>query len=97
MSLDPSKVGEGKLLGKARPCVRCSTAGVVTAFDERRQAATFEVSVRACHRSHRLMHQQIDFPTEDTTFNCHVLTVAAGLMRSVFLKLAVPPGSTCPS
>jgi 5-methyltetrahydrofolate--homocysteine methyltransferase len=54
-------------------------AGVVMAFDEKGQAATFEDKVRICQRSYRVLREKLDFPPEDIIFDCNVLTIATGL------------------
>nr|UKS50369.1 B12-dependent methionine synthase [Alexandrium pacificum] len=73
------KVGEAEFLRQARLCQRFGAAGVLMAFDENGQAATYEDKVRICQRSYRLLRSKLDFNPEDIIFDCNVLTIATGL------------------
>ncbi|CAE7870348.1 metH, partial [Symbiodinium necroappetens] len=53
-------------------------AVVIMAFGEQGQPASFEDQL-ICQRSYKCLHENIDFPPEDTIFDCNVLTIATGL------------------
>ncbi|CAE7575982.1 mtr [Symbiodinium sp. CCMP2592] len=69
------KVCEEEFLRQAKLCMRYGAAVVITAFDEKGQAATFEFKVRICQRSYKCLRENIDFPREDIIFDCNVLTI----------------------
>ena len=73
------KEGEEVFLDHARLVRRYGAAVVVMAFDEQGQAVTVEDKVRICHRSYRLLTEQVGFPPTDIIFDPNILTVATGI------------------
>ncbi|CAE7576002.1 mtr [Symbiodinium sp. CCMP2592] len=73
------KVCEEEFLRQAMLCMRYGAAVVITAFDEKGQAATFEDKVRICQRSYKCLRENIDISREDIIFDCNVLTLGTGL------------------
>jgi 5-methyltetrahydrofolate--homocysteine methyltransferase len=73
------KEGEAKFLEQARLIRRYGAAVVVMAFDEEGQAVTVDRKVAICARAHRLLTEQVGFPSADIIFDPNILTVGTGL------------------
>jgi 5-methyltetrahydrofolate--homocysteine methyltransferase len=73
------KEGEQKFLEQARLVRRYGAAVVVMAFDESGQAVTREQKVAICDRAHRILTEQVGFPSSDIIFDVNILTVGTGI------------------
>jgi 5-methyltetrahydrofolate--homocysteine methyltransferase len=73
------KEGEEKFLEQARTVRRYGAAVVVMAFDEEGQAVTAERKVEICARAHRLLTEEVGFPSSDIIFDTNILTVGTGM------------------
>lgn len=73
------KEGEAKFLEQARLVRRYGAAVVVMAFDEEGQAVTADRKVAICERAHKLLTEQVGFPSSDIIFDVNILTVGTGI------------------
>jgi len=73
------KEGEAEFVRQARIVRRLGAAVVVMAFDEEGQATTVERRVEICKRAHRILTDEVGFPSEDIIFDPNILTVATGI------------------
>src|SRR6202453_3504304 len=73
------KEGEEKFRKNAAAVLKYGAAGVVMAFDEQGQAATYEDKIRICERAYRMLVDELDFTPEDIIFDPNILTVATGM------------------
>ncbi len=73
------KEGEAKFLEQARLIRRYGAAVVVMAFDEEGQAVTADRKVAICERAHRLLTENVGFPSCDIIFDVNILTVGTGI------------------
>jgi 5-methyltetrahydrofolate--homocysteine methyltransferase len=73
------KEGEVRFLEQARLVKRYGAAVIVMAFDEEGQAVTADRKVEICARAHRLLTEQVGFPSADIIFDTNILTVGTGL------------------
>ena len=73
------KEGEAAFIEHARTVRRYGAAVVVMAFDERGQADTVERKVAICERAHRILTQEVGFPSEDIIFDPNIFAVATGI------------------
>ncbi len=73
------KEGEEKFLSNAGTILRYGAAGVVMAFDEQGQAASYAEKIRICERAYRILVDQVGFLPEDIIFDPNILTVATGM------------------
>ncbi len=73
------KEGEEAFLRQARLVRRYGAAVVVMGFDEGGQATTVEHRVQIAERAHRLLTEEVGFPSEDIIFDPNILTVATGI------------------
>ncbi len=73
------KEGEETFLRQARLVRRYGAAVVVMGFDESGQATTVEHRVAIAQRVHRLLTEEVGFPSEDIIFDPNILTVATGI------------------
>ena len=72
------KEGEKPFLEKARELLRLGAAVVVMAFDEERQATTFDRKTAIAKRAYNLL-TGIGFPPSDIIFDVNILSVATGI------------------
>ena len=73
------KEGEEAFLRQARLVRRYGAAVVVMGFDESGQATTVDHRVKIAERAHRLLTEEVGFPSEDIIFDPNILTVATGI------------------
>jgi 5-methyltetrahydrofolate--homocysteine methyltransferase len=73
------KEGEAEFVRQATLVRRYGAAVVVMAFDEEGQATTVERRLTICHRAHRILTEQVGFPSEDIIFDPNILTVGTGI------------------
>src|SRR5213078_2830742 len=73
------KEGEDKFLEQAHLARRYGAAVVVMAFDEEGQAVTAQRKLEICQRAHRLLTEEVGFPSEDIIFDVNILTVGTGM------------------
>ncbi len=73
------KEGEAEFLRRARLLRRLGAAVVVMAFDEEGQAVTADHKVAICERAHRLLTEEVGFPSSDVIFDVNILTVGTGI------------------
>jgi 5-methyltetrahydrofolate--homocysteine methyltransferase len=73
------KEGEDKFRENAATVLKYGAAGVVMAFDEHGQAASYEDKIRICERAYRILVDEVGFPPEDIIFDPNILTVATGM------------------
>ncbi len=73
------KEGEEEFVRQARIIRRLGAAVVVMAFDEEGQATTVERRVEISRRAHRILTEEVGFPSEDIIFDPNILTVATGI------------------
>src|SRR5205085_912185 len=73
------KEGEEKFLEQARLVRRYGAAVVVMAFDEEGQAVTADGKVAICERAHKLLTEEVGFPSSDIIFDTNILTVGTGM------------------
>jgi 5-methyltetrahydrofolate--homocysteine methyltransferase len=73
------KDGEQEFKRRARTVRRYGAAVVVMAFDEEGQATTVDRKVAICERAHRILTEEVGFPSQDIVFDPNILTVATGI------------------
>ncbi len=73
------KEGEEKFLHQARIVRRYGAAVVVMAFDEEGQAVDADRKVAICERAHKLLTEEVGFPSSDIIFDVNILTVGTGI------------------
>jgi len=73
------KEGEGPFLAHARELRRLGAAVVVMAFDEQRQATTFERKTAICERAYRLLTAEVGMNPSDIIFDPNILAVGTGI------------------
>ncbi len=73
------KDGEERFLERARLIRRYGAVPVVSAFDERGQADTFERKIEICRRSYKLLVERAGIPAEEIIFDPMVLPVGTGI------------------
>jgi 5-methyltetrahydrofolate--homocysteine methyltransferase len=73
------KEGEEVFKDRARRARRYGAGVVVMAFDEEGQATTVERRVGILSRAHRILTEEVGFPSEDIIFDPNVLTVGTGM------------------
>ncbi len=73
------KEGEEVFKDRARRIRRYGAGVVVMAFDEEGQATTVERRVGILSRAHRILTEEVGFPSEDIIFDPSVLTVGTGI------------------
>ncbi len=73
------KEGEAEFVAHARLARQYGAAVVVMAFDEDGQADTVERKVEICLRSHRILTEDVGFPSEDIIFDPNIFAVATGI------------------
>jgi 5-methyltetrahydrofolate--homocysteine methyltransferase len=73
------KEGEEVFKDRAQRIRRYGAAVVVMAFDEGGQATTVERRVGILSRAHRILTEEVGFPSEDIIFDPNVLTVGTGI------------------
>jgi 5-methyltetrahydrofolate--homocysteine methyltransferase len=73
------KEGEEKFIAEARRVRRYGAAVVVMAFDEQGQADTRIRKVEICARAHKILTEEVGFPSEDIIFDPNIFAVATGI------------------
>ena len=73
------KDGEEEFKRRARIVRRHGAAVVVMAFDEEGQATSVERKLAICVRAHRILTEEVGFPSQDIVFDPNILTVATGI------------------
>ena len=73
------KEGEEAFRDQARLVRRYGAAVIVMAFDEQGQADTYERKVEICLRAHRILTEEVGFPSEDIIFDPNIFAVATGI------------------
>lgn len=73
------KEGEQAFLKQAATIKAFGAAVVVMAFDEDGQADTYERRIEICHRSYRILVDQVNFNPQDIIFDPNVFPVATGI------------------
>ncbi|MBX2860361.1 MAG: methionine synthase [Vampirovibrio sp.] len=73
------KEGEEKFIEQATKIQRYGAAMVVMAFDEDGQADTADRKVEICHRSYKILTQQLGVAPEDIIFDPNIFAVATGI------------------
>ena len=73
------KAGEEEFLTQARKIRQYGAAVIVMAFDEKRQADSFERRIEICQRSYHLLTQDVQFPPQDIIFDPNIFPVATGI------------------
>jgi 5-methyltetrahydrofolate--homocysteine methyltransferase len=73
------KEGEAEFLRQARLARRYGAAVIVMAFDEKGQADTLQRRIEICRRCHRLLVEQVGFPSEDIVFDPNIFAIATGI------------------
>ncbi|MCL4120857.1 UNVERIFIED_CONTAM: hypothetical protein GTU68_007404 [Idotea baltica] len=73
------KEGEESFIQQATLCRRYGAAVIVMAFDEDGQADTTERKVEICHRSYKILTEQVGFPPQDIIFDPNIFAVATGI------------------
>ena len=73
------KEGEEKFLHQARLVRRYGAAVVVMAFDEEGQAVDADRKVAICERAHKILTEEVGFPSSDIIFDVNILTVGTGI------------------
>ena len=73
------KEGEAKFIEQARKVRRYGAAVVVMAFDEEGQAVEVDRKLAICERAHRILTEQVGFPSSDIIFDVNILTVGTGM------------------
>eukprot|EP00026_Physarum_polycephalum_P000861 Phypoly_transcript_00862.p1 GENE.Phypoly_transcript_00862~~Phypoly_transcript_00862.p1 ORF type:complete len:1261 (+),score=203.53 Phypoly_transcript_00862:42-3785(+) len=73
------KGGEAEFIRQARLVRQYGAAVVVMAFDENGQAVNTDDKVRICHRSYKILTEQVGFPPQDIIFDPNILTIATGM------------------
>ncbi len=73
------KEGEEKFIHQARLVRRYGAAVVVMAFDEEGQAVDADRKIAICERAHKLLTEEVGFPSSDIIFDVNILTVGTGI------------------
>jgi 5-methyltetrahydrofolate--homocysteine methyltransferase len=73
------KEGEAKFIEQAEICKSFGAAVVVMAFDEYGQADTEEKKVSFCHRSYKILTEQVGFDPQDIIFDPNIFAIATGI------------------
>ncbi len=73
------KEGEESFIHQAELCRRYGAAVIVMAFDEDGQADSTERKVEICHRSYKILTEQVGFPPQDIIFDPNIFAVATGI------------------
>jgi 5-methyltetrahydrofolate--homocysteine methyltransferase len=73
------KEGEEVFIEHAAFIKQMGAAIIVMAFDEEGQAVSFERKTEICKRAYDLLHDKLDFPTQDIIFDVNVLAIATGI------------------
>ena len=73
------KEGEEQFLEQARKVKRYGAAVIVMAFDETGQADSADRMVECLSRAHKLLTEEIGFPSEDIIFDPNIFPVATGI------------------
>jgi 5-methyltetrahydrofolate--homocysteine methyltransferase len=73
------KEGEAKFIEQAKICKAFGAAVVVMAFDEYGQADTEEKKVSFCHRSYKILTEQVGFDPQDIIFDPNIFAIATGI------------------
>src|SRR5690606_3580718 len=73
------KEGEAVFREHARKIRRHGHAVVVMAFDEEGQATDTDRKVEILSRAHRILTEEVGFPSQDIIFDPNVLTIATGI------------------
>ncbi|ACU58389.1 methionine synthase [Chitinophaga pinensis] len=73
------KEGEAKFIEQAKICKAFGAAVVVMAFDEYGQADTEEKKVAFCHRSYKILTEQVGFDPQDIIFDPNIFAIATGI------------------
>lgn len=73
------KEGEEAFVEHARTVKQYGAAVIVMAFDEKRQADTFERKIEVCERAYRILTEKVGFRPQDIIFDPNVLAVATGI------------------
>jgi len=73
------KEGEEQFLDQARKVRRYGAAVIVMAFDETGQADSAQRMVECLSRAHKLLTEEIGFPSEDIIFDPNIFPVATGI------------------
>ena len=73
------KDGEEEFVKKSRFVKGIGAAVVVMAFDEKGQAETVKRKVEICHRSYRILIDEVGFNPLDIIFDPNILAVATGI------------------
>ena len=72
---------EGELLFKeqAKKIQYYGAAAIVMAFDEIGQADSYDRMISICHRSYKILTEEVGFPPQDIIFDPNIFPVATGL------------------
>ena len=73
------KDGEQEFIKRGRFVKSHGAAVIVMAFDEQGQAETVERKVEICHRSYRILVEEIGLSPLDIIFDANILAVATGI------------------
>ncbi len=73
------KEGEDIFIDHAKTIKKFGAAAVVMAFDEVGQADTKERKIEICHRSYKILVEQVGFNPEDIIFDPNIFAVGTGL------------------
>ena len=73
------KEGEDAFKAQAREILRYGAAVVVMAFDENGQADNYEKMIEICHRSYRILTDEVGFPPEDVILDPNIFPIATGI------------------
>jgi 5-methyltetrahydrofolate--homocysteine methyltransferase len=73
------KEGEAEFIRQATIVRKFGAAVVVMAFDETGQATDVEHRVSIAKRAHKILTEQVGFPSEDIIFDPNILTIGTGI------------------
>ncbi len=73
------KEGEESFKQLAYKVRQYGAAVVVMAFDEQGQADTLPRRIEICHRSYRILTEEVGFPPQDIIFDPNILAIATGI------------------
>jgi len=73
------KEGEADFIVQAKTIKKYGAAVIVMAFDEMGQAETITRKVEICHRSYKILTEQVGFAPQDIVFDPNIFAVATGI------------------
>jgi 5-methyltetrahydrofolate--homocysteine methyltransferase len=73
------KEGEPLFKEQAKKIQYYGAAAIVMAFDEIGQADSYDRMVSICHRSYKILTEEVGFPPQDIIFDPNIFPVATGL------------------